>query len=430
MPQVSQDIAVTDLLGRPPGWLLRSGISLVFIVVVLGLLISAFIHYPDRLTGQVVLGYERPPVALSPLVAAPIDTVLIQDRDTVTINQLLAVLDSDADWQEVLRLDNLLEEYTLNDNDGPIASFIHLGTLQSGYIAWANALQAYQHYWKNNGLQNQSRAIEDEKQYTQDLIRIGEGQLDLLDKQIDIETSDYIRQRTLADQGVISIQEIEEKEKSWLGIRQQRESMAAGLVQYHLKISALKHQQKTLGIDHKDALFNLKQRVTLSGEELRGQLQNWKEQRLIKAPITGQVVFPTQLIEKEILVVGQPLLSLIPLGNEQKVLTARLRLAAQGLGKIIPGDRLIIQLDAYPQQEYGTISTRIQHITALPQSNADGQAFYQISALIAQPITTSYGKHLPAKVLMSGTGTVITANRSLLARVFEQLLSLIETQNL
>jgi hypothetical protein len=121
---------------------------------------------------------------------------------------------------------------------------------------------------------------------------------------------------------------------------------------------------------------------------------------------------------------------LLPLGNEQKALTARLSLAAQGLGKISPGDRLVIRLDAYPEQEYGTINTRVQHITALPQSNADGQAFYQISAPIAQPLITSYGKHLPTKVLMSGTGKVITAERSLLARVFEQLLSLVETQNL
>ena len=422
-------IAVTDLLGKPPGWLLRSGITLVFGTVVLGLLLAAFINYPDKLSGSVVIQYDQPPVSLTAALTAPLDTLLVQDGDSVATHQMLGVLRSDANWQEVRQLATHLASAHLPDDQEMTAGFTQLGSLQAAYSDWRDAHRAWHHYRENNGLAAQNSTLHKELQYTRELLRIGEAQLALLDRQLVLETSDYQRQQTLAKAGVVSTQALEEKEKAWLAVRQQRENLSTGQIQHQLRIAALDQQQEVATREHHDARFALAQNLQQRTASLYGQLQAWQERYCLLAPIAGKVVLSAQLVEKEMLTAGQVLLSILPPTTAEQQLLAHLQLPAQGMGKIAVCDRVIIRLEAYPEQEYGTLSTRVQHITALPQVAADGQSYYELEAAIPQPLTTEYNKVIPVAALMSGTATVITEDRSILSRIFAQLRELIQMEN-
>lgn len=50
---------VREILGRPPRWLIRSGISVIMIVFLLMIVGSAFIKYPEIVRGIIVVGKEN-----------------------------------------------------------------------------------------------------------------------------------------------------------------------------------------------------------------------------------------------------------------------------------------------------------------------------------------------------------------------------------
>ncbi len=57
---------VQEIMGQMPGWALRWGITGVLVAVVLLLLASWFIRYPDTIDARVVLTTQNPP---APIIA-------------------------------------------------------------------------------------------------------------------------------------------------------------------------------------------------------------------------------------------------------------------------------------------------------------------------------------------------------------------------
>lgn len=426
MPQNADHIAVNDLLGRPPGWLLHSGITLVFCVVVGALILSAFIKYPDELSGASVIQYEQTSINISSAVTAVLDTVLVPDGEIVQASELIGILQSDADWKELLDLDTLLDEISKKTPFKYLPSFQHLGAIQANYARWSVAASTYHQYVNNSGLVEQRKAIDREIKYTRQLIKIATDQLLLLDQQIELETSDYNRHKTLLEEGVISLQKYEEKKKTWLAILQQRENLEADLVRYELTINQLQQQNEKLTRTNKDEVFAKTQSFNQLTEELKGQLQAWKERFLIVAPTSGELIYLGNIVEKQLINSGVPLFAIQPSAAEETQLLAKLEIPAQGLGKITIGEPIIIRLDAYPYNEFGVLNTSVKKIAALPSTDEEGTTFYQVIGLLDRPLITSYGKQLPNDIIMSGTGTVITKDRSVLDRVFEQLLDIIK----
>lgn len=423
MPQQSDQIAVNDLLGKPPGWLLRSGITLIFFIVTGILILSAFIHYPDELTGEAIIQHEQAPIAITPRVTAPLDTLLVKDGDAVAFNQLLGVLKNESSWRQVLALDSLLSNNEFDFTPGPV--FDQLGSLQGTYAERLAVQNAYHHLLTNGGVDKQVQTTSKEINYTAELITTTRKQLALLDQQINLETKDYQRQLALAKENVISERDSEEKEKAWLAAKERRVLLEASIIQYQLRADQLKQQRFNTSQAYHDQLFELQQTYEKLTKNLTGQIQVWKEQFLLRSPMEGQVIFNGHIVEKQLIQSGENLLAVQPAMAEQTPLVARINVPVGGIGKIASGDKVIIRLDAYPENEYGVIVTTLAHISALPQATQNGETLYALEAPLPKPLQTNFGKQLPLQLTRLGTGTVITKDRSVLSRIFEQLYSLI-----
>ena len=424
MPQNIEHIAINDLLGKPPGWLLRSGITLVFLIVIGALLLAAFIRYPDELRGEAVIQREQAPIHIASSISAPLDTLFYADGDTIQSQQIIGVLKSEEDWKEVLALERLLD----NDLSNQIlrSNYSQLGSLQGMYANWVAAVSAYSHFLKNNGLEAQLQAIQNEIAHTNKLIKTSEEQVVLLNQQIRLEEEDYKRHLQLAKAGAISSQTLEEKEKACLAIQERKILLKSNLIRHELKINQLLQQSQEMGRMNKDQIFELKQTCIKLKEDLAGQIQSWKERFLLVAPSAGYLVFSTHVAEKQLVNAGNPLFSIQPTNAQQTPLLAKIKVPAKGIGKINIGDRVVIHLDAYPEKEFGVISSKLQYIASLPEASQEGESYYHLNAPLEEPLLTNYGKLLPANISNMGTGIVITKDRSVLDRIFEQILNLIK----
>ena len=423
MPQETNQIAINDLLGHPPGWLLRSGITLVFIVVLGVLLLSALIHYPDELTGKAIIQHQQAPINLSFPNTAQLDTLFVEDGAEVQFGQQLGILKSEADWKEVLLLDSILK--TANTIDRTSPELNHLGSMQSTYAKWISIRNTFLHHEEDGGLEQQLRALSREIAHTRELEATTRKQIELLNQQIALETSDYYRQEKLLADKVISAKEMEEKKKAWLAIQEKKILLEANLIQHHLKKDQLKQTQLDLRRRDKDESFDLEQSNNKLTEELTGQLQAWKERYLLIAPASGVLILNEEIVEKQMVTAGASLGSIQPFFAKETPLQANVRIPATGLGKIGLGDKVLIRLDAYPEKEFGVLYSKVHRISALPKEDEAGTAFYFMEAELEEPLVTNFGHTLPPGITMLGTGTIITKEKSVLERIFEQLFSIV-----
>ena len=56
---------MNEMLSHPPSWIVRSGNSLFFILLLIAGLLSWIIEYPDEIEGEVVLTTIQPPIELT-----------------------------------------------------------------------------------------------------------------------------------------------------------------------------------------------------------------------------------------------------------------------------------------------------------------------------------------------------------------------------
>nr|MBX2872453.1 biotin/lipoyl-binding protein [Saprospiraceae bacterium] len=108
--RLNDEEEVQQLLGNPPGWMLRWGITLVFIAFIVLVIFSNFFRYPDRVSAPVTLTSERPPVKIVALERGRIEALKVSDQDQVEAGQLLAVIENPANSADVVTLDLWLQD--------------------------------------------------------------------------------------------------------------------------------------------------------------------------------------------------------------------------------------------------------------------------------------------------------------------------------
>ena len=69
-----------EIVQQSPRWMFRSGISLIFGIILLLLLGSYFFRYPDVINANIVVLSENPPAYLAARTTARIDSIIVSDE--------------------------------------------------------------------------------------------------------------------------------------------------------------------------------------------------------------------------------------------------------------------------------------------------------------------------------------------------------------
>ncbi|HEU0297967.1 MAG TPA: hypothetical protein VFR37_00890, partial [Longimicrobium sp.] len=85
-----------DLISQVPGWLVRWGITLVFLVLLTLLGLSWLVRYPVRVPGELSLTTPSPPVRLVVPGGGVVQRLLVADQQQVRNGQWLVVLRNPA----------------------------------------------------------------------------------------------------------------------------------------------------------------------------------------------------------------------------------------------------------------------------------------------------------------------------------------------
>lgn len=142
--------------------------------------------------------------------------------------------------------------------------------------------------------------------------------------------------------------------------------------------------------------------------QLMTALREWERSYLPTAPVDGKVAF-MQIWKKGQYVNGSETMFVV-VPTEDSEFVGKALLPMQGSGKVRTGQRAIIRLAGFPEQEYGGLEGEVVSISPVPDE--EGNYVVEIH------LTRMSDKQPPLLKVMDGTAEIIIREQSLLERLF------------
>jgi multidrug efflux pump subunit AcrA (membrane-fusion protein) len=418
---------VQEILGTPPGWLVRWGTVLVLAGFILMVGVAWVVRYPDVIESKVVITTSNPPVDVIARADGKIDRLFVKDKMPVAENKILAVLHSTSNYQHVLLLDSLTAVWqrmsmdALRGVSAPIG--LELGDLETVYAEFTSNLDAYK-FGKSAKTTSSNTNIAAINQQIHQLEQGMEFDKKALRRVQDlIVTAEEMlkNQKKLFDDKIISKADFERERTKVVELEQQRDQYDQSIIQKQTSILTLKRSISDVSINRDENDANSGSRLHSSLNTLKGSLDRWQQTYLLTAPIGGKVSLNASFFSAQQFVrQGETVLTIVPPENGNIVGRLLLPVAKSGKVKSKPPQRVIIKLDSYPYNEWGTIQGEVISKSLVPK---DDQYAIVVSVLNVQNTTliSSYGKQIPFEQHLQGIAEIITEDKGLLERIGDQM---------
>lgn len=414
---------VQEIISRPPAWLIRWGITLIFLILTLLICLSFLIRYPDFIVAKVMVTTKLPTERIAARASGQIDSLFVLNGEKVGVDQPLAVIKNPANLDEVFLLKSTLSQAEFGQENDYFFPLDSLSNLRLGELAipFLEFEKSYLEYRLLSNLRpfdgqiagNKVTLIEIEKR-----IQSQRAQKRLLDRRLSLAKIDYERNKLLHEDAVISDKDFESKEIEYLQTEEQANQMAISISQIEEAFSTANQNIKNTYIKKEEeearALINLIQ----SYESLKLKLIDWEYKYLIKASISGVVSYQKIWGTNQSVSSGDMVFTVLPENTSE--LLGVMKLAAQNAGKVSIGQKVLIKLDNYPFQEFGALIGEITTISVSP----DEELNYLVYASLPQGVTTSFQREIPFKQELLGSAEIITEDLSVAERLFFRFSSL------
>jgi len=418
---------VQDILGHVPAWIVRWGILLILITVILLIVGSWFFRYPDIIRANVIITTENPPATLVAKTNGKIQELFVQDNQNVTAGTRLAIIESAADYRDVLLLDEMTSEIRHIIPNFEMLVTLDLGTdyklgdIQPAYASFLKTHKDYQNFIKLNYHEQKINALKSEvvklEQHLKNLQQIRS----LHKRELDLIQIQFNRDSTLLVKGAIAPAEFDKSKANLLG--KQYEFEQVKIDESDTEIQIEKRKQDILELELAASEGKIKQQNSWqeSFDNLTAQISLWKQKYLLEAPIDGVVSFTTYWSKNQNVREGDRVMTIIP--TDQGKIIGKINLPIQGAGKVTINQQVNIKIDNFPYLEYGMVKGVVRNISLVPDNKE-----YTVEVDLPDGLTTYYKKEIPFKQEMQGTAEVLTDQRRLLERIISPIRTIITQQ--
>jgi len=407
---------VQDIIGRPPGWMIRIGIALIFLVLALLLIGSCFIKYPEIFPAAIKINAYNLPAQIKARNTGRIDTLFVSNGDIVTINQPLALIENTAKYDDVLFLKENLNSVS-RDSAWICSEELHLGDIQNSYLTYTQASNALLFFIENNYLGELIKSRKEQAFVLRKTLKNYENQIVINNEKLSVETEKFIVDSTLYLKGVISKTAYNESKTAYM---QQRMAHQSLLIEAdNIRLSLLQSEQTVTELEQQrsEQYNNLIIQFGVAREQLEASIRQWEQNYFLASPINGVVAVTKYWQRNQNITAGETMLTVIPQGNSSHF--GKIYLSQQGAGKVKTGQKVNIKLDDYPYMEFGFVQVELTGISLVPYEESGVGNVFLLEVEMPDTLTTQYGTHIPYHPEMSGTAEIITEDLS----VFDRLLN-------
>ncbi len=407
------------IIGHPPGWSLRWGMTVLFGCMVLLIGISWFVSYPDIVEARAVLTTENPPIRLVAGASAKIVSLKKENGDRARRGELLGILENPAKTEDVFTLEKAVAGLAENDASTYLSTSLpdnlKLGSLQNEYARLVRNFEDLQYYLSQNANYLKINNLRTQISEILNMDRSLEKQVAIFENELALYQKNVQRDSILYSQNSLSELEYEQSQSSYLLMKRQLENLRSGSAKNRLDIQQLEAQiidlQQLQSDTQNDRILAIRNDI----HRLKGEIANWKQTWLLIAPISGEIALTHKWSEQQFVNAGEEIMTIVPRESAGAVI-AKATLTGPNAGKVKEGMEAHLRLDGFPFQEFGLLNGTVGRIAPVPSQNG-----YEIEIKLPENLVTSYGKPVPFRQEMEGTARIVTEERSLLMRVMEKI---------
>lgn len=412
LPERSE--SMQEIVSARPNFLIRWS-NLIFLFILILIIVACwFIKYPDTVEASGKLTSINPPKPVISSIQGKLIQLKIVEDVLVKEGDVLGFMESTAYHQEVLQLrstiDTIQQLLSINEVEAIKEHFTdqptRLGELQVSYQTFLQAFLSFENYLSDGFyLKKKAMLLKDKR----NLLRLNQtlkDQLVLQEQDLALVQKTFNANELLKRNEVITDFDYRFEQSKLINKK-------LALPQINSSIISNESQQVEKEKEIMELDNSIKQQKVIFQQSLntfKSQVDEWCKKYILSAPIHGKVSFTSFIQENQQLSANQIVCFINP---ENSQYYAEVLIPQSNFGKVAVGQTVLLKLQSYPFQEFGSLVGSVQFISTLPSENG-----YLAKITLKNNLTTTYQKKIHYRDGLTAKAEIITKDFRLLERFY------------
>ena len=380
--------------------------------------LSCIIRYPDTVDGEITVSSQHAPVRM---VANANGRLLLfkTDRSRLKTGETIAYIENAARYEDVILLDSLLRQPPTDDIIFP--DTIILGEISSAYNNFMLSRQQYLLHEQSLLFETRRESIR--LQIQSDSIVLGNIAAELALK---AQSLDLLRQQLKKDSAIYEVKaitetQLQERLAAFLTANEAYQALLIDEATIKARIRAAEIEWRTSAIEEKETRHKLTSEMNSRTNELKNSIAAWKERYVFTSPMYGVLEYLGFWKNDMYLENGKEVFSVIPAKQD---IFGEVIIPTTGSGNIKTGQSVNVKLNNFPYDEYGMLNGTVTSISTITHKSPVQNGYancYLVRVDFPEGTVTNYGKTLDLNFETTGIAEIITREKKLIQRLFDNL---------
>ena len=417
---------VQQIIERMPtnfGFLVTCIVILIFSLL---MIFGWTVRYPDVVRGQVIINSSISPIKLISSASGKLKLNSIKSMDDVKEGQVIGYIENPTNPLNVLLIDSLLKRYDPTSHNigrlkAELPTTFSLGELNAKYYNFINSLENFINYKDDGLLTKQQDGYLKILREQENSIASAKDRLEMGLNSLKYAHKFYSRDSLLFIRKVISEAELDKSQMAYITNKDNYQSYQNNLINARQQIQTTKSKIQELSVQNPEKDKEVRNSVISSYNDLIDNIKIWEQKYVFRSPFNGKVQFLKFWSNNQFLQAGEQVFTIVP---KNDLAIGQVTLPVNGAGKVKVGMEVIIKLDDYPYNEYGSVKGIVKSIsltTNTVRTEKGDIDNYLIQVDFPNQLRTNYGTSLSFKYESKGSAEIITNDRKLIERLFDNL---------
>lgn len=410
---------VQEFISRKPNFFIRWGTVLFFCILILMGIVCWFIQYPDLVVSKARLTSINAPKEVITRTEGKLQQITATNADKVKQGTVLAYMESIANPSAVAQVQSNLDSillYVSQNSTDQIVNFFpdysqqqylkELGELQQPFQTFMQSFISFRDFISNGFYLRKRNMLQTDLNNITRLHAILKEQQALLEKDVALSKKTFEANESLAKDKVISPLDYRNEQSKFIAKQLSLPQIKATIVTNESQQNDKRKEMAEL----ENQIIVQKNNFIQALQSLISQFEQWEFKYLLKAPIDGTVQMAGFYQQNQFIKSGQLLFYVQP--DSMQYFT-EIFIPQYNFGKVTVGQDVLLKFLAYPYEQFGTVSGKIEFISPTPTDSG-----YLAKVTLPKGLTTSYGKRLQYQYGLFAQADIVTENMRLIERFY------------
>ncbi len=412
---------VQSIIDRMPTQTSIYAAIITIILIAIIFTIGFIVRYHDTVDGQISITALTAPVRLVSSNNGRLH-LLKEDGNTVTKGTVISYIYSSTDYRDANTVDSIINSCDITKiSEIPLNEQLELGEISPAYSNFYKAHQQYHYFMSSNTYGIRCNSLRSQIEMDNKILSNIQNEISIRNEILKISSEQLSKDSIIFVQKAMSEAEYVRQKAEHLTATEAYHNLQTELSSIQSRIKKNTMDIEQLKTEEKETVHRFWLELITGKNELINRIAVWKQNFVTVSPIDGKLEYLDFWRQNSFVQAGQELYSVIPLKNE---LVGEVMIPSYGSGKVEIGQQVNVKLNNYPYDEFGSIRgvvKSISHITSKIKTERSDMDAYRVIVEFPDGSTTNYGAKLDLNFESKGMAEIITKNRRLIQRLFDNL---------